>query len=243
MPRASTRSPLAPRRRAVRVDIAPLAIASRRRRRKKCNCSAGIAGTVETITFIRVADPSSLRRAQKVRRCDTLRRGSCGARRPPVATGAAGPATGGVAALTGGAAPARCVQAGPRMARILLIDDDVVVGSANLAALSDAGHEVTLVSTAADGLAAAISLSPAAIVLEALLGGTLVGLNLCRELQRRLPRTPVIVLSRLDEHVEAHVLDGQDHDRGWIAADLYLQKPLAPAMLAETVAHFIYGAH
>jgi DNA-binding response OmpR family regulator len=129
------------------------------------------------------------------------------------------------------------------MARILIIDDDHVIGSANEAALADVGHEVTRTSTAADGLAAAISLAPAAIVLEAHLDGTVVGLNLCRELQRRLPRTPVIVLSRLDAHLEAEVLYEQDHDDGWIAADLYLQKPVSPAMLAEQLAHVLVGGH
>jgi DNA-binding response OmpR family regulator len=129
------------------------------------------------------------------------------------------------------------------MARILIIDDDDAVGSANQAALADAGHEVTRASTAADGLAAAISLAPAAIVVEALLEGTLVGPNLCRELARRLPGTRVIVLSRLDDHLAADVRRAQDHDRGWIAADLYLQKPVAPAMVAEQVEHVLAGGH
>jgi CheY-like chemotaxis protein len=92
-------------------------------------------------------------------------------------------------------------------------------------------------------LAAAIALSPAAIVLEALLDGALVGLNLCRELRRRLPRTPVIVLSRLDEQLDADALRRQDHDRGWIAADLYLQKPVAAAMVAEQVEPVLHGGH
>ena len=129
------------------------------------------------------------------------------------------------------------------MARILLIDDDEAVGAANQAFLAEAGHEVTRTSTASDGLAAAIRLAPEAIVLEVMLAGTLVGLNLCRELARRLPRTPVIVLSRLDEHLDAGAARRQDHDRGWISADLYLQKPVAPALLAEQVAHVLHGAH
>lgn len=129
------------------------------------------------------------------------------------------------------------------MARILIIDDDDDVGSANQEALSDAGHEVTRAATAAEGLAAAIALTPAAIVVEAFLEGTLVGLNLCRELHRRLPRTAVIVLTRLDDHLAPDIRRDQDHDGGWIDADLYLQKPVAPAMVAEQVDHVLHGGH
>lgn len=139
------------------------------------------------------------------------------------------------------------MQSAPVMARILLIDDDPVVGSANQAALSEAGHDVSLVSSAAEGLATALRWVPEAVVCEAYFeqdgGGAAAGMQLCRELERSLPRVPVIVLSRLDERLDPVERRRQDRDGGWIAADLYLQKPLAPALLIEQVAHVLPAGH
>ena len=128
------------------------------------------------------------------------------------------------------------------MARILLIDDEAAIASANQVALTAGGHEVTVTPNAGDGLAAAGRERPEVVVLEAYLDGRAVGLNLCRELSRR-SGAKVIVLTRLDEHLTHEARVAQDRDGGWIAADLYLQKPLTPALLLDQVDHLLHEAH
>jgi DNA-binding response OmpR family regulator len=121
------------------------------------------------------------------------------------------------------------------MGRVLLIDDDAAVAAANRAALLAAGHEVALASSVAEGLSAAAAQPPDVVVLEALLAP-----DLCDEIGRRLPRTPIIVLTRLDDQLDRGMRDLQDRDGGWIAADLYLQKPVAPALLVHEVEHALH---
>jgi DNA-binding response OmpR family regulator len=127
------------------------------------------------------------------------------------------------------------------MPQILLIDDDSLTTGSNRVALQAAGHAVSVATTAPDGLAAAASQAPDVVVLEAMLDDAT--FSLCRALGQRLPHAQLLVLTRLDEHLTAAARAAQDHDDGWIPADLYLQKPIEPALLVELVGHALQGGH
>jgi len=127
------------------------------------------------------------------------------------------------------------------MSRILLIDDDSVVLLANREALQAAKHEVATASSVAEGLGAAASFAPDVVVLEGMFDGTMAGFELCHELARRYPRIPLIVLTRADDHTGAAALRDQDRDGGWIPAQLYLEKPVTPALLLDQVEHVLEG--
>jgi DNA-binding response OmpR family regulator len=127
------------------------------------------------------------------------------------------------------------------MSQILLIDDDASATGLNRAALQAAGHAVAVATSAAEGLTAAAATAPQLVVLEAMLDD--LDFSLCRALGQKLPHSQLLVLTRLDEHLTPAVRAAQDHDGGWIPADLYLQKPIAPALLAELVDLALHGGH
>ena len=127
------------------------------------------------------------------------------------------------------------------MSQILLIDDDATATGLNRSALQAAGHAVAVATNAAEGGTAAAATTPQLVVLEAMLDDF--NFSLCRALGERYPHSQLLVLTRLDEHLTQAVRVSQDHDRGWIPADVYLQKPIEPAMLVELVDHALHGGH
>ncbi|ROQ67018.1 two-component system response regulator MprA [Streptomyces sp. 840.1] len=105
------------------------------------------------------------------------------------------------------------------MTKILVVDDEPEVRAAVEDALTVEGHEVR---GAADGLAAlseVASWQPDAIVLDVMMP-VLDGLAVCRRLRAVGDRTPVLVLTALDQVSDR--VDGLD-----AGADDYLVKPFA----------------
>ncbi len=122
------------------------------------------------------------------------------------------------------------------MAHVLFVDDDPVVLARNKAALEAAGHTVTSASTPVGALQAVGQEHIDVIVMEALLGGRLAGLDLARTLARRYPDVPRLMLTRLDDYLTPDERADQDRD-GWLPVHRYLQKPVMPAVLVSEVEH------
>jgi DNA-binding response OmpR family regulator len=109
--------------------------------------------------------------------------------------------------------------------RILIVEDDAVIGSELLKALSVSGYEASLARTGQAGLADAHNHPPDLILLD--LGLPDVdGVEVCRRLRAELPETVIVVLTARTEEFEVVVaLDA--------GADDYLTKPFR---LTELVA-------
>ena len=111
--------------------------------------------------------------------------------------------------------------------RILLVEDDALLGDALQVGLRDAGHAVDWLRDGAAAEAALVAEEFAAIVLDLGLP-RLSGLELLRRLRARADRTPVIVLTARD------AVD--DRVRGLdLGADDYVVKPVALAELDARV--------
>jgi DNA-binding response OmpR family regulator len=111
--------------------------------------------------------------------------------------------------------------------RILLVEDDALLGDALQAGLREAGHAVDWLRDGAAAEAALAAEQFAAVVLDLGLP-RLSGLDLLRRLRARGDRTPVIVLTARD------AVD--DRVRGLdLGADDYLVKPVALAELDARV--------
>lgn len=109
--------------------------------------------------------------------------------------------------------------------RILVVEDDSVMGRTLEQGLDEAGFSVDLVATGAEGIAAALTTPYDAISLDLMLPGE-DGFSVCRTLRSRKVDTPVIVLTARDAV--------NDRVRGLESgADDYLVKPFA---FAEYVA-------
>jgi two-component system OmpR family response regulator/two-component system copper resistance phosphate regulon response regulator CusR len=125
--------------------------------------------------------------------------------------------------------PAKCVACTEVTVKILVIEDDPVLGRAIHQGLEEAGHTCELSQSGRQGLASALAHSSDVIVLDRMLPD-LAGMDVLRQLRAEGIRTPVLILTALgsvDERVE-----GLQH-----GADDYLVKPFAfPELLARLTA-------
>lgn len=113
-----------------------------------------------------------------------------------------------------------------RVARLLLVEDDLTIRTPLVRALRDRGHAVAAASTAMDGLRDALDNRPDLVVLDLGLPD-LDGRELLRML-RAVSRVPVIVATARDDETEiVRVLDA--------GADDYVVKPFTAAQLDARV--------
>ncbi len=109
-----------------------------------------------------------------------------------------------------------------RNARILVIDDEESIRRALRSILSVRKYDVTLASTAAGGINAAIETSPELVILDLSLPD-MDGIDVCREL-RTWMTAPILILSvRANEADKVKALD--------LGADDYLTKPFSAGEL------------
>ncbi len=114
------------------------------------------------------------------------------------------------------------------MARLLLIEDEELLGEMIVEGLEAARHEITWCRNGAEGFERACEGGWAAILLDLMLPG-MDGWSLCRRLRDRRDPTPILMLTALDE-VEEKV-------RGLeLGADDYLTKPFAFPELKARIA-------
>ena len=117
--------------------------------------------------------------------------------------------------------------------RVLSVEDDEQVRALIGELLEQAGYEVTLVSTSADGLQRATSERLNLIILDHILpDGT--GLELCQQIRQFDPYTPILFFASA-----AHELD-QQYVRSIHAQGLLL-KPLGIRDLVATVGRLLNG--
>ena len=110
--------------------------------------------------------------------------------------------------------------------RLLLVEDDPSIAEPLIAALQREGHEVTWSPTGAQGLEAA---GPEIDLVLLDLGlPDIDGLEICRQIRRRLPDLPVLMLTARAEEVDAVV--GLD-----AGADDYVTKPFRLAELMARI--------
>jgi DNA-binding response OmpR family regulator len=129
------------------------------------------------------------------------------------------------------------------MAHILLVDDDADVVSRNRVALEASGNAVSTAATTAQALEAVRSQQPELVVLEAMLDGNLAGFDLARTLAAEFPALPLIMLSRVDEHLTAKERSAQDRDDGWIPVARFMEKPISTDVLVYEVDHLVGAGH
>lgn len=114
------------------------------------------------------------------------------------------------------------------MARLLLVEDEELLGEMIVEGLEAARHEVTWCRNGAEGFERALEGGWSAILLDLMLPG-MDGWSLCRRLRDRRDPTPILMLTARDE-VEEKV-------RGLeLGADDYLTKPFAFPELKARIA-------
>jgi DNA-binding response OmpR family regulator len=112
------------------------------------------------------------------------------------------------------------------VAAILVVEDEDDIATAVADRLRSEGFEVTIANDGVSGVALAVSLRPALVVLDLMLPG-LGGLEVCRRIQAER-RVPVLMLTARDS--ETDVLVGLG-----VGADDYMTKPFSPRELVARV--------
>ena len=116
--------------------------------------------------------------------------------------------------------------AGRRSARLMLVDDDEAVRSVIATILRRAGHEVTVVANAKAALEAAAGGPQLELLISDVVMPGMSGVELARELQKRLPALKVLLFSGYPgEHARA--LSGETFQ--------HLAKPVTPKELLDRI--------
>ena len=114
----------------------------------------------------------------------------------------------------------------PRMARLLVVEDDQDLREVLAEVLGAAGYDVMTAGTGDEALDLACGSPPALVLLDLILSG-IDGFTVCRELRQR-SEVPIIVMSgRASERDRVRALD--------LGADAYLTKPVGAAELVAQV--------
>ncbi len=122
--------------------------------------------------------------------------------------------------------PMDCLTGSPRIARLLVVEDDQDLREALAEVLGAAGYDVMTAGRGDEALDLACGSPPALVLLDLILPG-INGYTVCRELRQR-SEVPIIVVSgRTGERDRVHALD--------LGADAYLTKPIGAAELVAQV--------
>jgi two-component system alkaline phosphatase synthesis response regulator PhoP len=113
---------------------------------------------------------------------------------------------------------------------VLIIDDDSDFVRAIQTLLESSGYKVRSASNGHDGIQLAKTVQPDLVLLDVMMSERTEGFFVLQEMRRipALNQTPVIVLSSIYSEEPVFRVDPQ---AGWLPANLFLAKPVDPALL------------
>jgi len=116
------------------------------------------------------------------------------------------------------------------MAKILIIDDDEVMRTLFAEIVTEAGHDATLAETSNEGCRLTEELKPDMILTDIFIPEE-GGLEVIRNVKKKLPDTKIIAISGFDIRQEVDVLELAKK----YGADETFQKPVHAQILSETI--------
>lgn len=119
------------------------------------------------------------------------------------------------------------------MGQVLLIDDDIDLVEMYQLSLSQRGHAVKTAQSAREARESLDAAKPDAVVLDVMMEAKDTGFDLCREINRRFPDVPIIMLTGIHAAVDRSVRF--EPDETWLPAAKFLDKPVDPAALADEI--------
>jgi two-component system alkaline phosphatase synthesis response regulator PhoP len=129
--------------------------------------------------------------------------------------------------------------------RVLIVDDDIDFVEANRTVLEAAGFEVLTAHNGSDGLKMARENEIDVAILDVMMTTPDEGFVLARSLRKdeKTRQIPLVMLTSVNEvnRQAGYIFEFSDRDRDevWLPIDKFLNKPVKPQLLAETVRKFI----
>jgi DNA-binding response OmpR family regulator len=117
------------------------------------------------------------------------------------------------------------------MAKVLVVDDDPDIVEAISAVLAGKGHEVQGAHNREEGLQAARDGKPDLLVLDVMMDQPDDGMVMAQELKRDGFASPILMLTNISNITGLEY--GKDDEI--VPVDIFLQKPVDPAVLVEKV--------
>lgn len=117
------------------------------------------------------------------------------------------------------------------MARILLVEDEVLISMSTSMLLEEEGHLVEVVSDGAKGLEMALATSPDLIITDYMMP-RMSGLEMIVELRARGLKTPIILATSISEAQFPPFYQG--------GHDIHLGKPFSVLQLLDAVARLLH---
>ena len=118
--------------------------------------------------------------------------------------------------------------------KILLVDDDLDLLSAFEAILYSRGYDVTTAINKNEGLEKLETLKPDLAILDVMMDEEHDGFDVAREAKKKFPEIPVIMLTGISEMTGVNFRAAAS-DPDWLPADEYLDKPVTPDELINTI--------
>ncbi len=124
---------------------------------------------------------------------------------------------------------------------VLIVDDDIDFVEANRIALEAAGFEVLTAHNGSEGMEVARSNHVDVAVLDVIMDTPDEGFSLARDLRKdaRTRNIPLVMLTSVNEvnRKAGYTFRFSDRDRDemWLPVDKFLDKPVKPQQLAETI--------
>ncbi|MFP4054503.1 MAG: response regulator [Phycisphaerae bacterium] len=125
------------------------------------------------------------------------------------------------------------------MARVLLVDDDVDLVEQNRLVLESRGHEVTAAYSASEARDVLSERAVDVAVMDVMMESPTAGLDLARWVHQTYPKMPAIMLSGVHEKTGSPFRFEPDPE--WLPIVKFLDKPVAPARLAEEIEALVPG--
>jgi CheY-like chemotaxis protein len=127
-------------------------------------------------------------------------------------------------------------------AKILVVDDDPDTVEQVKVILEAAGHEVVSAGGLEEAEQVLLRVRPSAAVVDVMMEHQDSGFVLCHEVKRLYPGTPVILLTAVKAATGLSFETATEEQRGWVGAELVLDKPVRPEQLRRELERLLARA-
>ena len=129
------------------------------------------------------------------------------------------------------------------MARITIIDDDKELADNVASILRGAQHEVRILETTENAVAALVADTPEVLLLDVMFpDNPVAGFELARQIRQRpeISSMPILLLTAVNYEFPTD-FSAQDIDPDWMPVQDFMEKPITAALLLQKIGELISG--